>query len=340
MRVFSGLQPTGRLHLGNYLGVIRPLARLGAEAQCLVCVADLHALTGPSNPHQLAAATRSVAALHLAAGIDPGRVTLFVQSHVAAHAELNWLLGALVGVGELSRMTQYKVRRQTDARASLGLFAYPVLMAADILLYSATHVPVGADQRQHVEFARTLVRRFNRVYGPTFPLPVALVPDLGARVMALDDPRRKMSKSALRDGGRINLLDSPDVVRAKIAAAVTDADGRIRFAPAEKPGVSNLLVLYAALADHSLAEVEGHFAASGYAALKSELAEQVIDTLAPIQARYRKLVREPSQVDAVLAAGAARAGTLAAQTLPTVRQRMGLLPPLAKSERPVQPSTA
>lgn len=326
MRVFSAVQPTGRLHIGNYTGGISQFLRLQGPAECLFCIADLHALTGDVDPSRLAADTRQVAALYLAAGLDPGRVTLFVQSHVPAHAQLAWLLACTARVGELRRMTQFKARRGDEEGASVGLFEYPVLMAADILLYDATHVPVGADQRQHLELARSLARRFNHRFGDTFRLPDPLLPEAGARIMALDAPGEKMSKSSPRPDSRIHLLDGPDEVRRKIRAAVTDSARGLTYDPVARPGVANLLNLYAALSGETVDAVASRFGGGGHEAFKSALAELINEHLTPIRERYRRWAEDPAAVEAVLRDGAARAATLAAPVLERATRAVGLLP--------------
>ncbi len=326
MRVLSGIQPSGHLHLGNYLGAIRQFLQLQQRAECLFCVVDLHSLTVPQDPAELRQRTLEVAALYLAAGIDPRRATVFVQSQVPEHTELGWLLGCVATFGELQRMTQFKDKASGRDSVSLGLFAYPVLMAADILLYRATHVPVGDDQRQHLELTRDVAGRFNARFGDTFPQPEALIGGVGARVMSLQDPAEKMSKSAADPTGRIELLDPPDTVRAKLRRAVTDSEREIRHDRARKPAVSNLLEILALVSDTSLAELEGRYAGAGYGKLKQDLAEAVVALLEPLQARHRELLQAPDHLRAVLRAGGESARTLAAATMTAVRDRVGLLP--------------
>jgi tryptophanyl-tRNA synthetase len=326
MRVLSGIQPSGRLHLGNYLGAIRQFLELQQRAECLFCVVDLHSLTVPQDPAELRQRTLEVAALYLAAGIDPRRATVFVQSHVPEHTELGWLLGCVATFGELQRMTQFKDKASGRDSVSLGLFAYPVLMAADILLYRATHVPVGDDQRQHLELTRDVAGRFNARFGDTFPQPEALIGGVGARVMSLQDPEEKMSKSAADPTGRIELLDPPDTIRAKLRRAVTDSEREIRHDRARKPAVSNLLEILALVSETSLAELEEQYAGAGYGKLKQDLAEAVVALLEPLQARHRELLQAPDHLTAVLRAGGESARTLAAATMAAVRDRVGLLP--------------
>lgn len=326
-RVLSGIQPSGLLHLGNYIGALSQFVALQDEAECLFCVVDLHALTVPQDPEELREQTRALAALYLAAGIDPHKAVLFVQSHVPEHTELGWLLGCLATHGELSRMTQFKDKGRGQAGASLGLFAYPVLMAADILLYQATHVPVGDDQKQHLELTRDLAVRFNHRYGETFTVPEPLIRDVGSRIMGLDDPTVKMSKSAKSPNNYIALLDPPDVVRRKIARAVTDSEGEVRYDPQRKPAISNLLTIYHALTGRPIPELEEAYRHTGYAVFKGDLAEVIVQALAPLQERYRSLRADGRLLDDILAEGARRARALAAQTLAQVKDRMGLLPP-------------
>ncbi len=326
MRVFSGIQPTGSLHLGNDLGAIRQFTDLQSRAECLFCVVDLHALTVPQDPAALRAATLQVAALYLACGIDPRQAVVFVQSHVAAHAELAWLLGCLATTGELGRMTQFKEKSRGHESVSLGLFAYPALMAADILLYRSTAVPVGDDQRQHLELTRDIAQRFNARFGETFPVPDAFIGKVGARVMSLQDPAEKMSKSAADPASRVELLDPPAAVRAKIRRAVTDSGREVRHDREAKPAVSNLLEIFALVSGEPVAALEGRYGDGGYGRFKADLAEAVVAHLEPIQGRYRDLQAAPDHLEAVLADGAVRAGALADPTMRDVRARLGLLP--------------
>jgi tryptophanyl-tRNA synthetase len=330
--VLSGIQPTGEPHLGNYLGALRWWVDFQDRYDAFYCVVDLHALTVPGDPKGLSKSTLTMATLLLACGLDPGRCTMFVQSHVHQHAELAWLLECSASMGELGRMTQFKDKAQKGGEdsARLGLFAYPVLMAADILLYDADLVPVGDDQRQHLELTRDLAERWNSRYGPTFRIPAAAIPPKGgaARVMDLQEPTRKMSKSADSDAGVVFLFDDPKVIERKVKRAVTDLDppgpGSVRWAPSTKPGVSNLLELLAAVRGGSPAEVAGSY--DSYAKLKADTAEAVVSVLLPIQQRYGKLAREPGLVREVLATGAARAEVVASATYERARAAIGLLP--------------
>ena len=324
-RTFSAIQPTGEKHLGNYLGAIRSWAA-PARGDRVFCIADLHALTAGPDPRTLASDTRGLAALLLACGLDPGRSTLFVQSHVPGHADLAWLLGCITGVGELRRMTQFKAK-SADAAASAGLLTYPVLQAADILLHRAERVPVGEDQRQHLELARTLAARFRRRYGPVFPVPEAALPERGARVMDLQQPTRKMSTSGGTAAGTLLLLDPPETLRRKVAIAVTDAGAEVRRGP-DKPGVSNLLSILSAARQEPVAALEDRFRGRGYAALKAEVADAVVALTEPIRRRYQDLAQDDfAGVDEVLRDGAERARATAADTLARAKRAVGLLAP-------------
>ena len=325
-RLFSGIQPTGEKHLGNYLGAIRGWAAAQDEHECLFCVVDLHALTAAPDPAALRRDTRRLAALLMACGLDPARCALFVQSHVAGHAELAWLLGCLTGVGELRRMTQFKAKAGEAESASAGLFTYPVLQAADVLLYRAAAVPVGEDQRQHLELARELAARFNRRYAELFPLPApVLSPE--ARVMDLQRPTRKMSTSGGTERGTLFLLDSPEAIARKVRAAVTDPGREVRAGPG-RPGLSNLLSLLSAATGRPVPELEERFLGRGYAALKAELTEALVTLTMPIRARFRELEASGfAGVEEILAAGAEIAGRLADDTLRQAKAAVGLLPP-------------
>ncbi|NLO88140.1 MAG: tryptophan--tRNA ligase [Firmicutes bacterium] len=322
-RVFSGVQPSGVLTLGNYLGALKNFVRVQAEHDCLFCVVDLHALTVPQDPLSLRGNVRRVAALFLASGIDPDRATIFVQSRVSAHAEMAWLLQCLTWFGELGRMTQFKEKSQGKETFSVGLFTYPTLMAADILLYDTNYVPVGEDQKQHLELTRDLAQRFNRRYGDLLVVPEPMIARVGARIMALDNPRAKMSKSSDTPDSYISMLDDPDTIAKKIRRAVTDSDNAIRYAPQEKPGVSNLMSILSLCSGRSLEQLEEDFAGKGYGQLKQAVAEAVIAELEPIQQRYRDIVNS-NTLDEILDRGARRAQELAAATLYRVQQAMGL----------------
>ena len=326
-RVFSGIQPTGKLHLGNYLGAISLWVDLQAQYETILCIADLHALTTPeSAPHaNLQAKVRETAAALLACGIDPNRAILFVQSDVGAHAELAWLLSCVTPVGWLERMIQFKTRAATLESVGTGLLAYPVLQAADILLYRADLVPVGEDQRQHIELTRDTARRFHALFEDVFTLPEAMVRPGGARIMGLDDPTAKMSKSVAETRNRhaIGLVDPPDVIRDVIMHAVTDSGREVQPDHAS-PGVTNLLTIYELLSGVGREAVQAEFLGKGYNTLKRTVADLVITRLEPIRQKYLDLAGEPETLDAILADGAERARPLADPTLHRVRQLMGL----------------
>jgi tryptophanyl-tRNA synthetase len=327
--VFSGMKPTGGLHLGNLLGALRPWVLEQDQFRNYFCVVDLHALTEAHDPKELADKTRQVAALYIAAGIDPEVSTVLVQSHLHEHSELAWILGCLTPTGWLERMTQFKdrARKRDSERISTGLFTYPVLMAADILLYRANFVPVGEDQRQHLELTRNLAARFNRLFGETFVVPEPRIAQTGAggRVMALDDPEVKMSKSSEGDAGLITLLDPPDRIRSKLMRAKTDSGSTVEVAHAQA-GVANLLDIYRSLTDCSSAQLATEFDGNGYGELKGKVADAVVAALTPIQERYHQLMGDPTNIDAILARGAAKARRVAGATMADVRERVGLLP--------------
>ena len=328
-RVLSGVMPTGSLHLGNYLGAIVQWVAVQHQYESFFCVVDLHAITTPHDPARLREKIREVAALFLAAGIDPKVSTVFVQSDVPAHAELAWILQCLTPLGRLERMTQFKEKagRQRE-RASTGLFTYPVLQAADILLYGGQPprpvlVPVGADQKQHLELARDLAARFNRVFGTVFAEPQPLIPSAGARIMGLQYPLKKMSKSERNPLDTIELLDPPDEIRRKVARAVTGGGHEVRFDEAQ-PGLFNLLTIYQLLSGESRTQIEAHFHGKGYAAFKGELAELIVNRLCPLQERYHDVRRDPRYLDDVLARGGAHARQVSDVVFQAVKQAMGL----------------
>jgi tryptophanyl-tRNA synthetase len=329
-RVFSGIQPTGEIHLGNYLGAVRHWVTAqeasAAPDQTLYCVVDLHGLTLPWDPSTYAEATRRTAMLLLAAGLDPERCTLFVQSHVHEHTDLTWLLNCIATFGELRRMTQFKEKSEGQESVSVGLFDYPVLMAADVLAYDTERVPVGDDQRQHLELARDVAIRFNHRCGDTLVVPEASIPPVGARVMDLQNPTNKMSKSADSPQGTIKLLDDPKAITKRIKSAVTDSDNEVRFDPGAKPGVSNLLQILAAVTDEPVEKVATAYEGSGYGALKGAVADAVVDFIRPLQSRYAELEADPAEVARILRVGADRAEGLAAPVMARVRDAVGLLP--------------
>ena len=323
-RIFSGAQPTGNVHLGNYLGALRNWVALQHEYESFFCIVNLHAVTVPQNPKVLAEKTRELARVYLAVGIDPEVSTVFVQSDVPEHAELTWLLNCIARMSELERMTQFKDKaRKQEENVGVGLFDYPVLMAADILLYQTELVPVGEDQKQHLELTRDIAIRFNRDYSETFRVPEPFIPKVGARIMSLADPTKKMSKSDEEsEAGCVMLLDDADAVRRKFKRAVTDSGTEIRFDPA-RPAINNLLTIYHLLTDKSPEEIEAHFSGSGYAKLKEELAEVTIEFLRPFQERVRAI--DDGKLDAILARGASRAQAIAKTTLGQAKVNMGLV---------------
>jgi tryptophanyl-tRNA synthetase len=324
-RVFSGIQPSGTPHLGTYLGALKNWVSIQDEYDCNYCIVDLHAITVPQDPKVLRHNVRELAAVFLAVGLDPERSVIFRQSRVSAHAELAWLLNCIARMGELSRMTQFKDKASkggADA-ASVGLYAYPVLQAADILLYGTHLVPVGEDQRQHLELSRTLARRFNGMYGETFVVPEPLILDTGARIMALDDPAKKMSKSSSVPASYIALLDDPDTIRRKIRRARTDSGAEIVASP-DKPAITNLLEIYAALTGKTVSEIEEMYRGKGYGDFKRDLAEVLVETLSPVRERALELLDDPRELDGILETGAERARSVASSTLHDAQARMGL----------------
>jgi tryptophanyl-tRNA synthetase len=327
-RVFSGIQPSGSLHIGNYLGAIQQWVLGQGEKVNFICLVDLHSITVPQEPEQLRRQTRELAALLLAAGIDPQRTTLFVQSHVRAHAEGCWLLNCVTPLGWLERMTQYKAKAQKQESVLTGLLDYPVLMAADILLYDTDEVPVGDDQKQHIELARDVAQRFNSIYGETFVIPKPVIRESGARIMALNDPSAKMSKSDATRGHGIRIVDEPDEIRWALKRAVTDAVGLIGYSsdPA-RAGVNNLLQIYELFSGQSRTAIEEHFAGKGYGALKSEVADAVIEGLRPIRERFHQLIEDPAELDRILAIGAEQAAAVAEPKIQQVKERMGFVLP-------------
>ena len=323
-RVFSGVQPDGELHLGNYLGAVRHWVALQESYDSFFCIVDLHAMTLPWDPAALSDTTLKTAALLVACGVDPERSILFVQSHVAAHAELAWVLSCVARMGELRRMVQFKEKSKGETESvGVGLFTYPVLQAADVLLYKAHGVPVGEDQRQHIELMRDLAMRFNSTFGDTLVVPKPLISPAGARIMSLDDPTQKMSKSVPRPSSKLLLVDPPDVIAKKVRSAVTDS-GREVVAGDDKPALTNLLTIFSALTGTEVAELEGRFAGAGYGDFKAALAEAVIERLAPIRDRYDELVGDAGETRRMLAVGAARAAEVAGPTMDEIRDRTGL----------------
>lgn len=323
MKLFSGIQPTNILHIGNYLGALKPWITMQNDHTMIACIVDLHAITVPQKPEELRHNTETIAALYLASGLDPERVTIFVQSHVREHTELAWILNTITKMGELERMTQFKDKsQQHEGNINAGLFTYPVLMAADILLYGTEGVPVGDDQKQHVELTRDLALRFNSRFGETFVVPKPLIQKEGARVMGLDDPTKKMSKSASSPNNYISLTDDADTVRAKIKRAVTDSGSDI-VAGADKPALTNLLTIYSLLSGKSIPTLEKKYKGKGYGDFKKDLAEVMVDFLTPVQERLKKT--DPKKVKTILQKGARDAQKIAAKMMEKVRERVGLL---------------
>ncbi|MEV6928488.1 tryptophan--tRNA ligase [Dactylosporangium sp. NPDC051485] len=334
-RVLSGIQPTAdSFHLGNYLGALRNWVAMQETHDTFYCVVDLHAITMGHDPALLRKRTRVSAAQLLAVGLDPERCTLFVQSHVPEHPQLGWVMNCLTGFGEASRMTQFKDKsaKQGADRTSVGLFTYPILQAADILLYQADAVPVGEDQRQHLELTRDLAQRFNTTFGPTFTVPSPYIIKDTAKITDLQEPTAKMSKSASTANGLVELLEEPSRIAKKIKSAVTDTGREILFDPVDKPGVSNLLTIYAALTGRTIEELVESYAGKGYGDLKKELAEVVVEFVKPIQERTRTYLDDPSQLDKLLAIGAEKARAVAAPTLASVYDRIGFLAPGAAAQ--------
>ncbi|MEV6730080.1 MULTISPECIES: tryptophan--tRNA ligase [unclassified Streptomyces] len=328
-RALSGIQPTsGSFHLGNYLGAIRQYVALQETHDAFYMVVDLHAITMPQDPKDLRANTRLSAAQLLAAGLDPERCTLFIQSHVPEHAQLGWVMNCITGFGEASRMTQFKDKSAKGGvnNATVGLFTYPILQVADILLYQANAVPVGEDQRQHIELTRDLAERFNQRYGQTFTLPAAHIVKEVAKIYDLQDPTIKMSKSASSPKGLINLLDEPKVTEKKIKSAVTDTEAEVRFDAEHKPGVSNLLTIYSTLTGEPIPALEAKYEGKGYGALKTDLAGVMVDFVTPFKQRTQEYLDDPETLDSILAKGAEKARAVAAETLAQAYDRLGLVP--------------
>ena len=325
-RVLSGVQPSGNLHIGNYLGALANWVRIQYDYESIFCIVDLHAITVYQNPDELRAKIRELAGLFLAAGIDPRASRIVVQSSVPAHAELAWMLTCVTPMGWLERMTQFKAKAAAQESVGDGLFQYPVLMAADILLYQAAIVPVGEDQTQHLELTRDIAQRFNSQYGETFTMPATKLPAVGARIMGLDDPTAKMSKSAPGSGHAVALLDPPDRIRKTIMRATTDSNPAIDF-EAMGPGVANLLSIFQAFSDWTNDRMRDHFTGLRYGDLKKQVAEMVVSKLEPMQQRYREITADPGYLDSVLRAGAEAVTPIANATVELVKQRMGLYTP-------------
>jgi tryptophanyl-tRNA synthetase len=322
-RVFSGMQPSGNLHIGNYLGALKNWVRIQHDYECIFCIVDLHAITVYQEPAELRAKIREIAALYLAAGIEPDACSIMVQSSVPAHAELAWMLTCVTPVGWLERMTQYKAKAAKQESVGDGLLQYPILMAADILLYQAGIVPVGEDQAQHLELTRDIAQRFNALYGDTFVVPGTSLPAVGARIMGLDDPTQKMSKSAAGANHAVALLDPPERIRKTIMRATTDSQPCVDVETAG-PGVLNLLAIFQAFSGWGDEQMKHHFNGMRYGDLKKQAAEMALATLEPFQKRYRQIMAEAGYLDSVLQQGAARVAPIANQTVQVVKDRMGL----------------
>ncbi|MBR0209166.1 MAG: tryptophan--tRNA ligase [Firmicutes bacterium] len=322
-RVFSGVQPTGNLHIGNYLGALKQFVELQDDHECIYCVVDMHSITVPQDPKELKSHTLDIAALYMAVGIDPKKSIIFAQSTVPGHAELNWILTCNSYTGELSRMTQYKQKSHGAESAPTGLFMYPVLMAADILLYDTDIVPVGNDQKQHIELTRDLAIRINNKYGETFVVPEGRFMKAGARVMALDDPTAKMSKSAPNEMSRISLLDEPNKIKKAIMRSTTDSEGVIRFDIENKPGISNLLSIYSAFSGKTIEQLEKDYEGSGYGQFKKDLVEVAVDALTPIRERFNEIRNSQELLD-VMKNGAERANAIAEPVVKRAKDRFGL----------------
>ena len=321
--LFSGVQPSGIPTIGNYIGALKQFVELQDDYHCYYCIVDQHAITVPQDPQTLRKNIRSLASLYLAVGIDPKKSVLFIQSEVPAHAQAAWMLQCISYIGELERMTQFKSKAAGKEAVSAGLLTYPPLMAADILLYNADIVPVGDDQKQHLELTRDLAERFNKRYGEIFTIPEPRFPKVGARIMSLQEPLKKMSKSDENQRAFISMLDTPKQIEKKIKSAVTDSDNRIKYDPENKPGVSNLLVIYSSLTDRTIPELEEEYAGKGYGVFKKDLAEVVIKTLRPIQERYEELI-DSEELDRILDEGAEKANAVASETLRKMEKAMGL----------------
>ncbi len=323
-RLLSGIKPSGDLNIGGYIGALRQYVQMQNEGECFFFVPDLHAITVPQDPKELRERSRQIAAFYIAAGVDPVKNAIFMQSHVSAHAELGWIMETQAHFGELSRMTQFKDKSDGKDTVSSALFTYPALMASDILLYQTTHVPVGDDQKQHLELTRDLATRFNNRFGEVFTVPEPIIQDVGARVMGLDDPSSKMSKSNPNKSSYVLLLDEPSVIRKKFSRAVTDSDMSVRYDWDAKPAVSNLIEIFSVFGDLSITDVEKRFEGQGYGTFKKELAEVVVAKLEPIQQRYNEIIHS-EELDNILKDGARRAAETADKTLRAAKDAMGLL---------------
>ena len=324
--IFSGIQPSGTLTLGNYIGALRNFAKLQDDYDCIYCIVDEHAITVRQNPADLRRRCLELAAIYIASGLDPQKNLIYCQSHVSAHAELGWILNCFTYMGELNRMTQFKAKSAAHAdNINAGLFTYPVLMAADILLYQTNLVPVGVDQKQHLELCRDIAQRFNAIYGDVFTIPEGYIPKIGAKIMSLQDPQRKMSKSDPEET-YIALLDDADTIRRKIRRAVTDSDGEIRYDPENKPGVSNLLSIMSALGAGDVDAIAQEMQGKGYGELKNRTTEYIVEALTPLQTEYKRLIADKAYLQSVIDENAKSAAYLATKTLRKVQKKIGLAP--------------
>lgn len=326
--IFSGAQPSGKLSIGNYIGALKNWVELQNDYNCFYCVVDMHAITVKQDPAELRRRTLETLAVYMACGIDPEKVTLFVQSHVSAHAELAWVLGCSTMFGELSRMTQFKDKSRKYAQnINAGLFTYPVLMAADILLYNADLVPVGIDQKQHIELARDIADRFNSTYSPTFTVPEPYIASVGTKIMSLQDPTKKMSKSDPNPSANINILDTKDEIIKKFKKAVTDSEALVKYDP-ERPGIANLMSIYSVFTGKSFAEIESEFDGKGYGDFKLAVGEACADALSVIREKYDALIADKAYLEAVMKNGSEKAARVAYKTLSKVYRKVGFLPPV------------
>jgi tryptophanyl-tRNA synthetase len=323
MRTFSGIQPTGGKHFGNYSGAFRQFVPIQDESEAFFCIVDLHSITTSYEPEELRTSTLDLAAIMFAVGLDPGRSTIFVQSHVSAHPEAAWLLSSVASYGQLGRMTQFKDKSDRQEFISAGLFSYPVLMAGDILLYQTDVVPIGDDQKQHLELTRDIAERFNSRYGQTFKVPDGRFPETGGRIMDLQEPERKMSTTDGQPLGTVLITDPPDTIRKKVKAAVTDSGSDVRYEPGQKPGISNLLEIMSVATGEAIPALEGRYDSGGYGQFKSDVAEAVVTLLDPIRARYEELRADEPQLRSLLARGADKARETATPTLEEMYVRMG-----------------
>jgi tryptophanyl-tRNA synthetase len=327
MRIFSGIQPTGAKHFGNYSGAFRQYVATQEQGEAFFCIVDLHSLTVAYEPDELRESTLDLAAMLFATGLDPDRSTVFVQSHVTAHAEAAWLLSAVATFGELRRMTQFKEKSEQQESITAGLFSYPVLMAGDILLYQTDYVPIGDDQRQHLELARDIAERFNARFGETFKIPDGIYPGVGARIMDLQEPQKKMSTTGGSAQGTVGMLDPPDTIRKKFKSAVTDSGTDVRHDPDEKPGVSNLIEIMSVATGDPIEAVEARYDSGGYGRFKEDVGEAVVALLEPIATRYEELRADPGELVRLLGSGAEKAREVSAPTLERMYERMGFVRP-------------